>query len=103
MPLTMPDPKYRSMPSSVVGGTTRSCVVLNCKPCVRSVIHQPSPSMYSPGVMVGAVPTTVTRSRVATHLDAEHAEPCVLTVERDAFYRASELLGRHVGCGHGGA
>jgi len=63
MPLTMPDPKYRSMPSSVVGGTTRSCVVLNWRPCVRSVTHQPSPSMYSPGVMVGAVPTMVTRSR----------------------------------------
>src|SRR5262249_32987926 len=59
----MPDPRYRSMPSSVVGGTTRSCVVLNWRPWVRSVTHQPVLSMYSPGVMVGAVPTTVTRSR----------------------------------------
>src|SRR2546428_7386565 len=51
------------MPSSVVGGTTRSCVVLNCRPCVRSVTHQPALSINSPGVMVGAVPTAVTRSR----------------------------------------
>src|SRR5438128_12554616 len=38
-------------------------LLLPSRPCVRSVTHQPVLSTYSPGVMVGAVPTTVTRSR----------------------------------------
>src|SRR5262249_27861909 len=63
IPLTIPEPRYFSMPSRVLGGTTRRACVLNCKPCVRSFTQTPCPSMYSPGVMVAAVPTTVTRSR----------------------------------------
>ena len=74
------------------GGTTRSCVVLNCRPCVRSVTHQPIPSMYSPGVMVGAVPTTVTRSRWPRTLDTEHAEARLLTVKSHAFHAAREVF-----------
>src|SRR5712691_3310218 len=72
---TWPDPKYRSIPSSVLGGTTRRCIVLNCKPCVRSVTHQPTLSIYSPGEMVGAVPTTVTRSRCPRTLTRSTQKP----------------------------
>src|SRR5256885_15964214 len=38
-------------------------LLLPSRPCVRSVTHQPVLSTYSPGVIVAAVPTTVTRSR----------------------------------------
>jgi hypothetical protein len=63
MPLAVPDPKYRSIPASVVGGTTHRCMILHCRLYVWSVIHHPSPSLYSLGAMGGAVLTMVTRSR----------------------------------------
>src|SRR5207244_4028700 len=75
MPLTMPEPRYFSIPSRVLGGTTRSAWVLNCRPCVRSVTHPPCPSIYSPGVMVAAVPTTVTRSRCPRTLTRRTQKP----------------------------
>src|SRR5262249_24501009 len=75
MPLTIPEPKYFSMPSSVLGGTTRRVCALNCSPWVRSVTHPPWPSMYSPGVIVAAVPTTVTRSRCPRTLTRRTQKP----------------------------
>ena len=44
------------------GHESRDCV-LNWRPWVRSLSQTPCPSMYSPGVIVAAEPTTVTRSR----------------------------------------
>ena len=75
MPLTIPEPRYFSIPSNVLGGTTRRACVLNCRPCVRSFTQTPCPSMYSPGVMVAAVPTTVTRSRCPRTLTRRTQKP----------------------------
>ena len=63
IPCTIPEPRYFSIPSSVVGGTTFRCCALNCIPWVRSLCHDPVHSRNSPGVMDAAQPVTVTRSR----------------------------------------
>jgi hypothetical protein len=40
MPLTNPLPRYRSILSTVVGGTVLKVVALNCSPCSLSLTHQ---------------------------------------------------------------
>src|SRR3954451_16227418 len=63
MPLTMPDPRYFSMPSAVVGGAERRKAALNWRPCVRSLTQIPLAWTNSPAVIAAATPTRVTRSR----------------------------------------
>src|ERR1700687_6413794 len=63
MPLTKPLPRYRSIPSAVVGGTVFMLVALNCSPCSLSLTHQPSALSHSPAVTEGSDPTTVVSSR----------------------------------------
>ena len=63
MPLTKPLPRYRSIPSAVVGGTVFMVVALNCSPCSLSLTHQPSALNHSPAVTEGSDPTTVVSSR----------------------------------------
>src|SRR5256884_8424 len=63
MPLTSPLPRYRSIPSAVVGGTVFRVMALNCRPCSLSLTHQPSAASHSPAVTDGREPTTVTSSR----------------------------------------
>jgi hypothetical protein len=62
MPLTKPLPRYRSIPSAVVGGTVFRVVALNCSPCSLSLTHQPSAASHSPAVTDAKEPTTVTSS-----------------------------------------
>src|SRR5437879_7628999 len=63
MPLTMPLPRYFSMPSRVVGAEVLSRSALNCSPNSRSRTHLPSAVSHSPGLTVENEPTTVTSSR----------------------------------------
>src|SRR5215469_3089251 len=63
MPFTRPLPRYRSIPSVVVGGTVFRIVALNCRPCSLSLTHQPLAVSHSPAVTDGSEPTTVTSSR----------------------------------------
>src|SRR5438094_7125182 len=63
MPLTKPLPRYRSIPSAVVGGTVVMRVALDCSPCSLSLTHQPSALSHSPAVTEGRDPTTVVSSR----------------------------------------
>src|SRR4051812_43367560 len=63
MPLTMPEPRYFSIPSAVVGGAERRKAALNWSPCVRSLIQIPLAWTNSPAVIAAAAPTTATRSR----------------------------------------
>ena len=63
MPLTMPEPRYFSIPSKVEGCTTLSWEALNCSPWERSLIQFPRHSTYSPAVTDAAEPMTVDRSR----------------------------------------
>jgi hypothetical protein len=48
MPRIIPEPRYFSIPSAVVGGEERRKAALNCWPCSRLFTH---------------TPLTVTRSR----------------------------------------
>src|SRR3954464_3968543 len=54
MPRIIPDPRYFSMPSIVVGAEVRIKRGLNCWPWVRSLIHSPAAVTHSPGEMVAA-------------------------------------------------
>src|SRR5215469_8829464 len=63
MPFTRPLPRYRSIPSAVVGGTVFRYVALNCRPCSLFLTQQPSAATQSPAVTDGREPTTVTSSR----------------------------------------
>src|ERR1017187_8476243 len=63
MPLTHPLPRYRSIPSAVVGSTVFMVVALNCSPCSLSLTQQPSALSHSPAVTEGSEPTTVVSSR----------------------------------------
>src|SRR4051812_23813669 len=63
MPLTMPEPRYFSIPSAVVGGATRRKAALNCRPCARSLTQVPLAWTNSPAPIAAAAPTTVARSR----------------------------------------
>src|SRR3954454_20836384 len=63
MPLTMPDPRYFSIPSAVVGGAALKKAALNWRPWTRLLSQVPLAWTNSPAVIAAAAPTTVTRSR----------------------------------------
>src|SRR3954453_21458989 len=63
MPLTMPEPRYFSIPSAVVGGAALRNAALNWSPCVRSLTQVPLAWTNSPALIAAAAPTTVARSR----------------------------------------
>src|SRR4051794_15688963 len=63
MPRIMPDPRYISMPSVVVGAEVRMNRDLNWRPWVRSLTHSPDAVTHSPAEMLAACPTVVTSSR----------------------------------------
>src|SRR3954447_20583880 len=63
MPRIMPEPRYFSIPSSVVGGLAFRKAALNCRPWVRSLTQVPLICTHSPDTIVAACPTTVTKSR----------------------------------------
>ena len=92
MPLTMPEPRYLSMPSSVVGGTTRSCVGLELQ-AMRAVGHPAAGALDIFPWRDGRGGTHHgDQIAVAAHLDAEDAEAGLLTVEGDAFHAAREVF-----------
>ena len=51
------------MPLRVFGGAILTNTARNCLPCSRSVTQLPDAEAYSPGVTLGAWPTSVIRSR----------------------------------------
>src|SRR3712207_2602973 len=63
MPRIMPEPRYFSMPSSVVGAVAFRKEALNCRPWGRSLTHTPEPLTPPPAEIRAAWPTTVTGSR----------------------------------------
>ncbi len=63
MPLMRPDPRYFSMPATVVGATDLREVAVNCRPWTRSCVQLPSACTNSPSETAAAWPTRVTRSR----------------------------------------
>src|ERR1041385_6948554 len=75
MPRIMPDPRYISMPSVVVGAEVRMNRDLNCWPWVRSLIHSPAAVTHSPAEMLAACPTVVTSSRCPRALTRRTQNP----------------------------
>jgi hypothetical protein len=63
MPRISPDARYRSIPSSVVGGVAFANDARNCWPWTRSFTQAPLICTNSPAVTVAAWPTTVISSR----------------------------------------
>src|SRR3954452_694536 len=93
MPRIMPEPRYFSIPSTVVGGVAFRNEARNCRPCVRSLTQVPLICTHSPAEMLAAWPTMVIRSRLPARLDAQHAEPALLVVEGHALHQASQGFG----------
>ena len=54
MPRTIPEPRYFSMPSIVVGAEVFRNRALYCRPCVRSLTHSPVAVIHSPAEIVAA-------------------------------------------------
>src|SRR3954449_2228893 len=113
MPLTMPEPRYFSIPSSVVGGAERRKAALNWRPWTRSLTQVPLAWTNSPAVIAAAAPTRVTRSRwpraltrrtqkpfsglgkgarLAGGLDAQDAEAVLGVVEGDPLDQSRQRL-----------
>src|SRR5215467_9554387 len=63
MPRIMPEPRYFSIPSTVVGAVAFRNEALNWTPCVRSLIQVPLTWTNSPAEIIAAWPRTVIRSR----------------------------------------
>src|SRR4051812_2307706 len=63
MPRIMPEPRYFSMPSSVVGAVALRNEAVNGRPWVRSLTQDPEALTNSPAEISAAWPTTVTGSR----------------------------------------
>ena len=60
---TIPDPRYRTMPSTSLGRRTSAETGRNCAPWRGSVCQWPLSASTSPGWAAGSVPTTVIGSR----------------------------------------
>src|SRR5205823_9309020 len=59
----MPEPRYFSIPSTVVGAVAFRNEALNWTPCVRSLTQDPLAWTNSPAEIIAAWPTRVMRSR----------------------------------------
>ncbi len=75
MPLIMPEARYASMPSVVLGGTTATARVRNWRPKFGSVCQLPSARTTSPGPTWAHSPTKVARSRWSASLTRSTQKP----------------------------
>lgn len=81
------------MPSALVGAEVLRKEALNCGPCSRLFIQVPLSVTQSPALISAEWPTTVTRSRLASGLDAQLAEAVLGVLEGDALDRSRQHLG----------
>jgi hypothetical protein len=86
----MPEPRYFSMPSSVVGGAARRKAALNCRPWMRSVTQEPVAWTNSPA-RSGSTDDG-DQLALAAHLDPEHAEAVLGVVVGDPLDQAGQGL-----------
>src|SRR5215475_16151149 len=94
MPRIMPEPRYFSMRSTVVGAVALRNEALNWTPCVRSLIQDPLAWTNSPAEIIAAWPTRVMRSRWPRALTRGTQKPFVRIVERDAVDQSRQDLRR---------
>src|SRR6266850_6111133 len=106
MPLTMPLPRYFSMPSLLVGAVLLRVSARNWGPNSRSCTQRPSAVIHSPGVTAGREPTTVTWSRCPLTFTLRTAKPFSSLKKVTRSIKPERLSGgAEVGscnCGHGG-
>src|SRR5580700_2224299 len=95
MPRIMPEPRYFSIPSTVVGGMALRNRARNCTPWVRSLLHSPLAWMNSPAEIV-AVANHGDQIALSPRLDAEDAEAILVIVERHPFHKTGESFRRGV-------
>src|SRR5205085_8844576 len=95
MPRIMPEPRYFSIPSTVVGAATLRNEALNCTPWTRSLIQAPLACTNSPAEIIAAWPSTVIRSRWPRALTRSTQNPVLVVVERHPLDQAGQdLCGR---------
>jgi len=82
MPRIIPEPRYFSIPSTVVGAAALRHEALNWTPCVRSLIQ--FPQVAKDGDQIA----------MTTRLCPQCAEPVLFIVEGETLYRANQDLGR---------
>ena len=88
MPRIIPEPRYFSMPSVVVGGMALRNEALNWTPCVRSFTQVPLACTNSPATIQPRVSEGGNQIALAARLDPEPAEPVLLVVEGDSLDEA---------------
>src|ERR1700730_11047345 len=93
MPRIMPEPRYFSIPSVVVGGAALRNEALNWTPCVRSLTQVPLACTNSPSCDHCRVTEDGDQVALAAGLDAQHAEAVLVVVEGDALDEAGQDLG----------
>jgi hypothetical protein len=71
----MPEPRYFSIPSIVVGAVALRNEALNWTPWVRSLIQEPLAWTNSPDEIIAAWPMTVIRSRCPLALTRSTQKP----------------------------
>src|SRR5438105_7936050 len=90
----MPEPRYFSIPSTVVGAVAFRNEALNWTPCVRSLIQDPLAWTNSPAEIIAAWPTRVMRSRWPRVLTRRTQKPFSELWKRDPVDQPSQDLGR---------
>src|ERR1035437_4849327 len=75
MPLTIPLPRYFSMPSLVLGAVLLSMSARNCRPNSLSWTQRPSAVTHSPALTEAREPTTATKSRCPLAFTLSTAQP----------------------------
>ncbi len=94
IPFTKPLPRYRSIPSAVVGGTVFMIVALNCSPCSLSLTHQPSAASHSPAVTDGRRSHDRHLFSLPCDFYPEDTEAALVVMEGDALDQPRDFLGR---------
>src|SRR6516165_1324885 len=95
MPRIMPEPRYFSMPSTVVGAAALRNKALNWTPCVRSLIQDPLARTNSPAEIIAAWPADKgDEITLATGFDPQHAEAVVGVMEGDTVDQSRQNLRR---------
>src|SRR6267142_5939620 len=97
MPLTMPLPRYFSIPSRLVGAVLLRVSALNCSPNSRSRIQWPSAVSHSPALTDGNDPTTAMGSRWPLTFTLRTAKPFSSLKKVTRSIRPERLSGGAVG------
>jgi hypothetical protein len=87
MPLIMPEARYFSIPSAVVGGAERRKSARNCTPCVRSLDPTAARLHELAGANGRSVADDGDQIAMAARLYPQHAKAALLVVEGYALDR----------------